>query len=163
VKRERTAYETDPVENIGEAIVALTHAYNRLQDALHAEPEKYAAFGEALRAEINKPVPIHGKKGLQMSMYEIGIAHAPDKEGSYSGRLGVNGEKLNRALEDRTVELQALLTCEKNGLLPRLCRMLDDFKQKSAPNGGALAGEAVYPPLLRFGNECRRLQAFWWQ
>jgi len=165
VKRERTAYETDPVENIGEAIVALTHAYNRLQDALHAGPAKWAVFGENLRAEINKPVAINGKNGLQISMYEIGIAHAPDMHGNYLGRLGVNGEKLNRALEERTDELQTLLAGEDDGLLPRLCRIIYTFKQKNAPDNDAphLHWDTVYPPLLRFNNECRRLQAFWWQ
>jgi len=165
VKKERTAYETDPVENIGEAIVALTHAYNRLQDVLHSGSAEWSAFGEELRAEMNKPVTVRGKKGLQISLYEIGIAHSPDASHAKPGRLGVNGEKLNRALEERTSELQALLACEDNGLLPRLCRQLYNFKQKNTPDNDAPPKHwgVVYPPLVRFNNECRRLQAFWWQ
>jgi hypothetical protein len=162
---ERTAYETDPVENIGEAIVALTHAYNHLQETLNnSQSPEWITFGEQLRAEINKPVTQHKNNGLQISLYEIGVAHAPDKKGAYTGRLGVHGEKLSQALDERSSEVETLLTCEEIGLLPRLNRLLIEVKSKNAPLNDAplLYRETIYPPLIRFHNECRRLQAFWW-
>jgi flagellar capping protein FliD len=167
VKLERTAYETEPVDNIGEAVVALVHAYNRLQDALFLTGSKWAAFGEALRAAVNKPVAAKETNGLQISLYEIGIAHAPDTASGGAGavpNLVVNAEKLNRALEERADELEILFSCENAGLLPRLCQMLHEYKN-NAPEDDALHTywDDIYPPLVRFNNECRRLQAFWWE
>ncbi|MCL2189366.1 MAG: hypothetical protein FWC16_00160 [Defluviitaleaceae bacterium] len=163
MKLQRTAYETDPVENITEAVQALANAYNRLQDALHAEPATWASFGESLRVAIHKSVTLTGHNGLQLSLYEIGVAHAPDKRNNHPGRLSVNSEKLTRALDERASELEVFFTCDDVGLLPRLCESLNAFKTKNAPFDDALNvyWETLYPPLVRFTNECRRLQAFW--
>jgi flagellar capping protein FliD len=164
MKLQRSAYETEPVEDITEAVQEFANAYNRLQDALHAEPATWASFGEQLRAAIHKPVAI-GENGLQLSLYEIGVAHAPDKRNHHPGRLSVNREKLDRALEDRAQELKTFFICEESGLIPRLCQLMNDFKNKSAPFDDALNvyWETMYPPLVRFNNECRRLQLFWWE
>jgi len=164
MKLQRSAYETDPVENITEAVQALAAAYNRLQDALHADPATYAHFGETLRAAMHKPVPIAGEEAPQLSLYEIGVAHAPDKSNNHPGRLSVNADKLTTALDERPADCQTFFSCEDVGLLPRINHMLTEFKQKNAPAEDALDvyWETIYPPLVRLTNECRRLQLFWW-
>jgi len=163
VKLERTTYETEPVGSVAEAVAELAAAYNRLQNALHAEPATWVVFGEGLRTAIHKPVDISGNKGLKLSLYEIGVAYAPDSQSNLPGRLSVNDEKLTRALEDRAEELKVFFTCKKVGLLPRLCKILSEFRANSAPLDGAMDEywEHIYPPLVRLNNECRRLQAFW--
>jgi flagellar capping protein FliD len=165
VKLERSEYETEPVENIIEALQEMAAAYNRLQIALHTKPAKWTALSESLRTAINKPVALKGQDGLQISLYEIGIAYAPDKQNSKPASLGINNEKLTRALNERAAELETLFTCEAVGLLPRICQILNDFKQKNAPYDDAhnTYWETIYPPLVRLGNECRRLHAFWWE
>jgi flagellar capping protein FliD len=165
MKLGRSEYETEPVENVVEAIFEMAAAYNRLQDALHIGSAKWAFLGESLRTTINKPVALEAQDGLQISPYEIGIAYSPDKQKNQLGTLTVNGEKLNRAFEERTKDVEVLFTHEITGLLPRICQLLADFKQNSAPFDDAqnIYWETVYPPLVRLNNECRRLQAFWWE
>jgi hypothetical protein len=79
MKLERSAYETQPVADIPEAVAELVNAYNRLQSALTEETARARTvevqrFAEGLRAVINRPVPLGDKTGGQISPYEIGIA-----------------------------------------------------------------------------------------
>jgi len=165
MKLQRSAYETDPVENIPEAVQALAAAYNRLQDALHAEPATWAGFGEALRTAMHKPVAIAGEDAPQLSLYEIGVAHAPDKSNNHPGRLSVHVDKITAFLDERPKDAELFFTCANVGLLPRIHQMLTEFKNKNAPDEDALDvyWETIYPPLVRLSNECRRLQLFWWE
>jgi hypothetical protein len=161
VKSEHTPYETDPVQNVGEALRALAHAYNRLQDALHAGPSPAwgRALGERLRRAVNRPVGIDGQAGRLLGLYEIGIAHAPDTGGGASApaQLTVNDAKLSFALENRGGDLEVFFMKEEAGLLPRLYKMLMRYKNQAG------SGDEAYAPLVRLINECRRLQAFWGQ
>lgn len=149
-----TCYETQPVSSIPQGISELIAAFNRLEDALGGGG---ADFSFALRAAFAKGVPLEG--GMQISPYEIGIA----AEAAPPGKYGTNLNKLRRALEKRPAALRELFNCAEHGLLPRLLHLCADFRTKNAPDDGApnVYWENVYPPLMRFVNECRRMQAFW--
>jgi len=159
VKIARSTYETEPVADLPEAVVELVAAYNRLQTAMTDKPD-CTVLGEGLRTVFSHSVPLSGKNGLQISPYEIGIA----TEAAPTGQLAVNTKKLRRALDDRADETNTLFNCEHNGLLPRSLRLVTEYKNRHTPadEGRNVFWESVYPPLIRFMNECRRTQAFWW-
>jgi len=165
MKLERTAYETAPVENITEAVHALASAYNRLQDALHEDPAEWEAFGAALRMAIYKPIDM--PDGPPISLYEVGVTHTPEgpeRDNKQPGLLGVHEEKLNDALENRADEMKFFFAHDEEGLLARLCFMLEDFRNEAQPPPEQETDEQwqmIYPTFQRFLNECRRLAAFW--
>jgi hypothetical protein len=148
----RTSYETEPVADIAHGAAELIAAFNRLENALDG-----CEFSHALRQEFAKSVPVDN--GMELSPYEIGIAAAAAPPGRYSA----NVEKLRHALQTRPAIVCTLFTCAAHGLLVRLLQLCTDFRAKNTPKDSApnLYWEKVYPPLIRFMNECRRMQAFW--
>lgn len=162
VKPGRSLYEPEPVADIAEGTAALVSAYNRLQNILAEESPHTAALGAfavQLRTTIGKSVPINNLSSLQISTYEVGIAieAAPDAQ------LRVNLEKFRHALTNRPAETHTLFNHPEKGLLPTLLYLLDEFKNKNAPLNDAqdTYWQTIYPPLMRFMNECRRMQVFW--
>ena len=141
---ERTPYETDPVESVEQAIRAFVAAYNRLQ-AVPTKAGQDRTFSETLRLAMQRGVPLGGQ--LHMGLYEIGIAHAANGPAAMAA-LCIHEGKLARALAQRARDVQALFAREHDGLLPRLCALLETETD--------LPGEG-----MRLLNECRRLMAFW--
>lgn len=153
-KIEKTTYETDPVENMADAMHAFADAYDKLHDCLQFD---FAHFNEELRAAMYKPVrPGMGSGGVPISLYEIGVAHFPNR--TVAGRYSIHKGKLAEALDRRNKDVRAMLVQEETGVLPHLCEILLEFRDQEREEE---LPQEVYIALMRFLNECRRLAAMW--
>ena len=151
---EQTAYDTNPVDDHKEAVKAFAGAYNDLQGALHMD---YSAISNELRRAMHQPVRLPTTISAlgYISLYEIGLTHAPDgpKHGGY-GRLSVHEEKLAITIEKRETEMRTLFVHMADGLLLRLCEILMTLAAYDLP-------EDVRTLSIALLNECHRLIAIW--
>jgi len=148
----KTSYETEPVENISQAIRAFVTAYDSVHNIL---PIEHDPLGEALRLAIYSPVkPLADEKSPPISLYEIGVTHSPHR--SVAGRYGVNEIKLNDALEKRTEDVRALLIQEDSGILLKVCEIITAFLEEEHE-----LQDPVFAAIMRLLNECRRLIVMW--
>lgn len=156
--KEKTPYETEPVENLSEAMRAFVSAYDRLHEILKFNG--YNDFDKDLKATMYKPVkPDIGSTTPPISLYEIGVSHFPDDR-TEAGRHSIHDEKFAEALKHKSKAIRALLVQEEAGVLPRLCLMITEFINLERTEEELLP-EHVYAALMRFLNECRRLTAMW--
>ena len=147
---EKTSYETGPVESVSDAMEAFADAYDELQHLLQSND--FESLSNELKIAMYRPVK-HSEESLPISMYEIGIAHFPNK--TETGRYTIHKGKLEKALATRETDVQALLVKEDEGVLLRLCEILAESREMEE------IPEDVDITLLRFLNECRRLAAMW--
>lgn len=153
-KLEQTTYETEPVQNLNDAMHAFAGAYDRLHIVLQ---EEYKYFDDSIRTAMFTPVrPELDMHSPPISLYEIGLTHSPNR--SVAGKYAIHESKLADALEHRRSDIHALLTQEESGVLPKLCAILLDFRDKERDEK---LPEEIYAALMRFLNECRRLNAMW--
>jgi len=167
---EKTSYETDPVESLYDAMLAFAKAYDNLQYVLQEELQ--IELSNELRRIIYRPVQ-RTPKSLPISMYEVGLIHRPNK--SVAGRYTFNEKKLQKAINTRETDVQALLVMEGAGILPYLCDKLSELREmeheydendeESSYNqyheNAYVYSNVVRGALLKFLNECRRLTALW--
>lgn len=106
---EKTDAEAAPYADALRAFVA---AYNRL---LQAASERTRPDKESLRTAVYAPVT-YDSAGRQISLYEIGVAHAPNP----ADTLAIQEDALRTAIKTRFDPVAVLLTKEGEGLLPRL-------------------------------------------
>jgi flagellar capping protein FliD len=158
-KSEKTPYETNPVESLGDAICAFVEAFGVLQGILR-EQEETIAFADELRTALYKPVRPAGDDNPAISLYEIGAGFVND------GKYGINKRKLDAALNKRKADIHALFVLEENGILVQLCEMLEKFLLINVPENEIPIEEEpepldefIHAAALRFLNECRRLYA----
>jgi flagellar capping protein FliD len=150
------------VADIPEAAAELVNAYNRLQSTLaeanaRVPVQELRLLADNLRMVAGRPVPLGDGSGMQISPYEIGIA----TEAAPTARLAVNTQKLRHALSERAGAVRVLFTDEEKGLLSGLLAFSIQFKNVSHNDATAMYWETVYPALIRFINECRRIHMFW--
>jgi len=163
---EKTSYETDPVESLYDAMLAFARAYDNLQYVLQEELQ--IELSHELRQIIYRPVQ-RTTKSLPISMYEVGLIHHPNK--SVAGRYTINEIKLQKAINTRESDVQALLVMEGVGILPYLCDKLSELREMEVkPDEDSedfensfdyVYSDVVRGAILKFLNECRRLTALW--
>ncbi|MCL2049526.1 MAG: hypothetical protein FWG87_12475 [Defluviitaleaceae bacterium] len=140
---EKTAYETNPVSSPADAICALVEAYDALQKILGDG----SGFAAALRTAMYQPVST-SSTAPPLSIYEIGMFYVPEKK-----VYGIVQHRLQAALAERENDIRLMLV-QENGILPRLCHMLEEFLENEPD-------QELYLHALRFYNECRRTLAIW--
>jgi len=151
---EKTPYETEPVESPLEAMRAFALAFGRLLDALPLECD---GFAEELKLAMYKPVYLaFDPDAPPISLYEIGVTHSPHK--SVAGQYAIQAGKLSDAIQHRPEAVRALLIQEESGVLPRLCAILEAFRDAEREEDLQMD---VFTALMRFLNECRRLSVMW--
>jgi len=151
---EKTPYETEPVENSLDAMRAFARAFDKLLNIL---PIELDFFAEELKLAMYKPVYLEfAPDEPPISLYEVGLTHSPHK--SVAGRYSIHEGKLADAMERRPEEVRALLIQEESGVLPRLCTILEEFRDAEREE---YLQKDVFTALMRFLNECRRLGVMW--
>ena len=154
---EKTSYETEPVEDIVDAMRAFARAFDEL---LTAMPIEFDTFAEEVRLAMYTPVSRQTNSAdditQPISLYEIGVTHSPNN--SVAGQYAINTAKLAEAVESRAEDVQALLIQEQDGVLHVLCDMLMAFIEEEREDD---LPRNVYAVVMRLFNECRRLAIMW--
>jgi len=138
----KTSYETDPAQNLNEALIQFVTAYDNLQALIYNSH----SFSDELKMAMYRPICLDDQCRMFISLYEIGVVYFPQK-----GKYGVDKKKLEDAFLSRPDDLTKLFIGD-NGLLPRLCEIVPAFLESDVD-----LQEDIYTLAMRFLNECRRL------
>ena len=143
-----TPYETNPVENLFDAIKSFAAAFDAFykSNCNCCEQKKIL---DSVKAALYKPVYPNLDTSAPICLFEIGFMYVPGTKNS--GIYMVNEEKLAAALQQRENDIKSLFT-KSDGLLNEVIPIMTDFLAKELTEEEYVSGKG-------FLNECLRLEA----